>query len=173
MNARPRLFFALWPPDAVRTRIGTVADPLLRDVRGRRVAPADLHLTLAFLGALEDARADCCRRAADALRHPPFELRLDRVAAWPRARVTCLGTADVPTPLLDLASALERSLAACGHRPEPRRYQPHVTLVRAAAGADLPARACDPVVWPVDAFVLAESGPGDPRYRIRARWPLG
>jgi 2'-5' RNA ligase len=51
-----RLFFALWPDDAVRARLTGVVDSLRRTVSGKWVKPDNLHITLAFLGDIESER---------------------------------------------------------------------------------------------------------------------
>ena len=48
---RQRLFFALWPDDAVRARLDQAGEELLGK-RVKRVPAANLHLTLAFAGAV-------------------------------------------------------------------------------------------------------------------------
>ena len=50
-----RLFFALWPDAGLRQSI-EAARARLYPLAGRPVDPVQLHVTLAFLGAVPDAR---------------------------------------------------------------------------------------------------------------------
>ncbi len=61
----PRLFFALWPDPPTRTALAMLVDGLPL-VGGRRVPAENLHLTLAFLGNVDEGAAAAARVA---LRH--------------------------------------------------------------------------------------------------------
>lgn len=167
-----RQFFALWPDPDTRETLVRIQQGL--DVAAaRRVHAQDLHLTLAFLGQVAADRQDCVLAAAGAVQTPGFELRLDRVGAWPGPRVAWAGATDRPPALLALVDQLWRGLAGCGFTREARAYRPHVTLLRKCAALPeitLPA----PVSWRAAEFVLAESQapPAVPRYRILRRWAL-
>lgn len=168
-----RLFFALWPDAAARRAL---AD-LVRDAaagHGYPTHPADLHLTLVFLGPLGESQRRCAERVADALHAEPFRLRLERVGHWRGPRVLWCAPNETQTGLVRLVDGLNAGLTDCDLALERRPYRPHVTLAR-QVGADPPGeRPIAPIDWPVCDFVLAGgSGGGPPRYRIHRRWPLG
>lgn len=166
-----RFFFALWPGAAQRLGLVRVRRDL-PDHGGRDTHPEDLHLTLFFLGELDVERRACAEAAADGVQGMAFSLTLDRVGAFPRARILWCGASESPPPLLDLVEALNDGLRGCGLRPERRPYVAHATLARKAR--PLPARSLDdPIRWPVKEFVLAAGREGaPPRYRVLRRWPL-
>ena len=167
-----RLFFALWPDE--RTRAGLAASVgEVRGADGRASAPEDLHITLAFLGAVSPERLDCVVCAAERVRGEPFTLEVDRVGFWPRPRILWCGPTEHPPALLGLVASLQWGLKDCGFAPERRPFQAHVTLARNARKTGRVALQ-RPVRWPVSEFVLAGSRPDDapPRYRIIGRWPL-
>ncbi len=171
-GAARRLFFALWPDEAVRSELAAL-QTRLPQAEGRWVHPDDLHLTLQFLGNVPPGRRSCVVEAARSIRGAPFELEIDRLDYWPRSRVAWAGPAGVPPPLKRLVRELGRKLEACGFKPERRPYRPHVTLLRKAtpsAAVVLP----QPIRWPVDHFVLVESRPGGdpPHYRPLEGWAL-
>lgn len=162
-----RLFFALWPDDAVRARLA----PLAAACGGRRVPGDSLHLTLAFLGPTDAARRDCCERAAAAVPFVPFELVLSEVQ-WQRRRgIVWAVAAEVPAELAALVAALNEGLRGCGYAPEARAFRAHVTLARKVRRAR--PGSLDPVRWAVDRFWLVSSqlAPGGSRYTLERCWP--
>lgn len=188
--ATRRLFFALWPSQALQEQMHRLARDLVRS-GGARLIPAEkLHLTLAFLGSVDAAREACYEQAADAVRAEPFTLTLDETGAWQRTGIVWVGTPRTPAPLLDLVRDLSIGLARCGHEPETRPFKVHVTVARNARGrrhlardrapesAGAPAadavHAALPFEWPVDHFCLVQSQmlPDGARYQILKRWPL-
>lgn len=166
-----RMFFALWPPAAVRDALLAVRAGL-PGAAGRENHPLDLHLTLVFVGAVDPERRPCVEAAGDGLALPGFELSLDESGDWPRAGIRWCRPGTFPATLPALVQALQARLRACGISPEPRPFRPHVTLARKAAATPrnpLPA----PVPWSVREFVLAASLAGRrPAYQVLRRWPL-
>lgn len=172
-GARQRLFFALWPPDELRLALGTLARAQVPP-GARAVAAGNLHITLAFVGAVTGETRACLERAAATVTGAPFELALDRLGAWPGPGILWLAPSAIPPALGLLAGDLQQALQPCGYRPEARAYQPHVTLARKLKGR-FPAVAVPPLHWPVRDFVLVESltTPAGPGYQVLRRWPLG
>ena len=166
-----RLFFALWPPAAVRAALQAALSHLPAPP-GRAMQHADWHLTLAFIGDCDAARCDCLLTAAATVQAPGFALRLDRAGYFAGARVAWAGCSQPPAALHTLRTSLDAALHTCGRQPEARPFVPHVTLAR--YGTPWPQAPLPPVEWPVRAFVLAESlpAPAAPRYAILQRWPL-
>jgi 2'-5' RNA ligase len=168
-----RLFFALWPDEAVRDQLRAAQAAMPRR-GGRPVHVDDVHVTLAFLGQVEAERRACMEEAAAGVRGAPFDLVIDRQGYWPRPRVAWCAPAELPEPLRDLVQCLGRVLRPCGFEPERRPYSPHVTLFRdSRAVPEGPLEL--PVRWPCRDFVLVASVPSaapGPRYQVLARWPL-
>ena len=166
-----RLFFALWPGDEQRRALARLQRELAPR-HSRATHADDLHITLVFLGDVTPEQRACAESAADRVNGRAFELMLDRVGCFPRARVTWCGPSAVTKPLLDLVEALNRELLGCGVRPERRPYSPHATLARKARpidGRDLER----PILWPVDGFSLVASADRPPpHYQVLRRWPL-
>lgn len=163
-----RVFFALWPDAETAAAIDGSADRLAVD--GRRVARERLHLTLAFVGNVNDTvLAQLCQRAAS-VRVAQFSLVLDGVGYFARPRIVWLGSANVPHELDMLAQALAQS-----HDLESgaKRFRPHITLARGAQRPDPEARMT-PIQWRVREFCLVESGRGGAPggYTILGRWSL-
>src|SRR4051812_38501881 len=92
---------------------------------------ANLHLTLRFFGAVEEARAPAI---VDALRlvtekRSAFELRGDTLGCFPnpsRPRILWLGLAGQSNDLVDLESSIRTATASFGQAPENRPFHPHL-----------------------------------------------
>ncbi|MGE0384224.1 MAG: RNA 2',3'-cyclic phosphodiesterase [Gammaproteobacteria bacterium] len=167
-----RLFFALWPDDAVRIRIAAVQRDL-RTPHCRPVPVPNLHLTLAFLGGQPEVVRMEVERVAAAVRVPAFTVVLDSAGYWPGPGIQWLAPATPCAALLHMHGALASALRAAGVEPDARPYAPHVTLARRARGP-VAATGFEPVIWPVQRFALIESfsGPAGSRYEPLACWDL-
>jgi 2'-5' RNA ligase len=168
---RRRLFFALWPDAATREAIVGETAAAVEASRGRAVPADNLHITLAFLGNVDSALASALLRLT-----PPsagaFDLTLERLTFFRRARMLWFEPREVPVALAGLDAALWRTLEArfdCVR--EKRRFRPHMTLARKARPV---VARCAPVHWRVDTLVLVESRPrdGGSAYTVVASWPL-
>lgn len=170
-----RLFFALWPPQAVRQALLAQVQGRLPPDHGRRVHPADLHATLVFLGAVSAPRMPCIMEAAEGLDCGGFDLELDYLGYWKRPRVIWAGARRTPAVLTDRVRALQAHLQGCGFEPEPRPFRLHVTLARKARPIEEVGLE-SPVIWPVAGFALVESVslPGQAnRYEVLKTWAPG
>ena len=164
-----RLFFAIWPDAAARERLEALAAEVARVARGKPVPAANFHLTLAFLGEVEEARARLLPSIAGEIEARPFRLSLDRVGSFPRARVAWAGCAKAAVELAGLQAALAAGLAEGGFALEERPFAPHLTLARKTT-ASLPPAAIEPIAWRVEEFALVRSRAG--RYETAASWRL-
>lgn len=165
-----RLFFALWPPPPVRVQLEQVGRVVVGK-KDRAVPGANLHLTLAFLGSLDQASRQCMERAADTVRGERFALELSQVGHWSRPRILWLGPKETPPQLEQLVKDLVSVLQQCGYQAEQRRYQAHLTLARKASR---PAKvtSIEAIRWNVDQFCLVESVTAQegPIYRVLRYW---
>lgn len=151
MSQTIRSFIAFELPDAVISLLDTVQQELksLR-LKARWVRPANIHLTLKFLGditvgqiddigaAMADAAADC----------PPLTLAVGGIGFFPgmrRPRVIWLGLGGQIQALLNLQRNLEDRLAALGFAKEKRSFKAHLTLgrMRDAVDAAIIGRAAE------------------------------
>lgn len=189
-----RVFFALWPDPAVRARLHAESLRLSRLLGGKPSKPDSLHLTLVFVGELENARLADLAAVAERVTSPRFELSLDREACWRHNHIAHLGASQPPAALLDLVGRLSVNLKAAGIAFDARPFAPHVTLVRKADCARHLARGKDgneagnevgneagnenpasgPIRWSARDFVLVRSSlrAEGARYEQLGRWPL-
>jgi 2'-5' RNA ligase len=179
--SRRRLFFALWPEPALAARLSDAAQRLGL-AAARPSAVEDLHVTLCFLGAVEDAMVDALTRKAGQISAAGFELEFDAVEHWRRARVLAAVCTRIPANALALADELRLSARSLGIGLEARPWHPHVTLLRGLPAADaLPRWSEAPLRLRAQSFYLAqsqelegttESNAARARYRRLAVWPL-
>ena len=99
------------------------------------VRPENLHLTLRFLGAAEDAQIAALRQGltAVAARHEGFVATVEQSGCFPnrrRPKVIWAGVADADGRLGALQRDVEEAVCATGWEPEERDFRPHVTLGR-------------------------------------------
>jgi RNA 2',3'-cyclic 3'-phosphodiesterase len=175
-----RLFVALLPP-------AEMCDALARIQAGlpgaRWVERDDLHVTLRFVGEVDDLTAGDLDAALAAITAPAVELAVrgaGRFASRDRARA--LYAAVPHTRSLDhLHAKVERAAIGAGLAPEPRRFTPHLTLARLKdspiglvdrAVAQLADLSLGPAM--LSEFVLMESllGKERPVYRTLAHYAL-
>jgi len=166
-----RLFFALWPDDAVRARLAHWSRELHALCGGRTTLPGNLHVTLAFLGGVEDARVAEVERAAGEVAAPVASLVLDRPGYWKQNCIAWAGASVVPPKLEALVSELRGALARSQIRFDAKPFVSHVTLLRDAREPKA-MPALDPIPWNVDGFALVQSVtlPRGSRYEVRRSW---
>lgn len=174
MADRRRLFFALWPDDATRLRIDQWRKHC--GVRsGLPTSPANLHITLCFLGSVEAAMQPAIEQAvAPVSSLPALGLSLDQCGYWLKPRVLWLGCQQPPVAVVELAEALRQAMQGIGLSPDARPYVPHLSVQRKlSAPARLPA-VPEPITWSARDFVLAWSRSSEHgvEYRVLRRWPL-
>lgn len=166
-----RLFFALWPEDEVRARLARWSRELHALCGGRTIPAGNLHLTLAFLGSVKDARVAEIERAAGEVAPRAATLVLDRPGYWKRNRIAWAGASVVPAELELLVADLRGALARAGAGFDAKGFVSHVTLIRDAREPKA-MPALDPIRWSTDGFVLARSVtlPRGSRYEVRKSW---
>lgn len=140
-----RLFVACELPEEVRRALGRLQDDLRRlgADRLRWVRPESIHVTLKFLGDIDEARVDELSAAlAEAV--GPFELRL-RLAklggfGGARLRVVWVGLEGDIDGLAALARRVEEALTRLGFPSERRPFAGHLTLARVPDAVPLAER---------------------------------
>lgn len=139
-QTQKRLFVALCFSAEEREALAQSRDAVLERLRsGHPTLTTNIHLTLAFLGMLDNAGE---QRAADALRTAaracdPASLSLGDLGAFEHRRggIVWRGVSR-QEGLLVLQRTLVRELTARGLSVDEKPFVPHVTLVRGARPAD-------------------------------------
>jgi 2'-5' RNA ligase len=141
-----RTFIALEMNDAQQRHLSEVIQQVALSFPSIRwVNPESIHLTLAFLGELDDERLEKAIEAAQeaAQQAVPFSYRLTQLGAFgpPHApRVIWMGIEEPTGKLERVYRALNRELRARRFEVERRPFSPHLTLARVKAPLDLVAQ---------------------------------
>ena len=124
----PRIFTGLEIP----ARIGEALSLLRGGLPGARwIDPENYHLTLRFIGDVDDALAHEVADMLARVRRMPFEMHLDQLAPFGGRRPRAVVAIAPATPaLVDLQAEHERLMQRVGLEPEGRKFVPHVTLAR-------------------------------------------
>jgi len=176
----PRLFTALEIPSLVAQSLSMMRGGL---PGARWIDPENYHLTLRFIGDIDDALAHDIAGLLGRVRRMPFELRLDGLSSFGGRKPRALVAAATPiAPLMEMQAEHERILQRLGLEPEGRKYTPHVTLARLRDTSShqvadyLSARGYyRSASFQVSRFVLFSSraSVGGGPYVVEAEYPLG
>jgi 2'-5' RNA ligase len=135
--ARIRTFIGVDVGKAIRDRAVSLQEKLAQSSNDVKwVEPENLHITLLFLGEVDDRELPAvCRAVSDNLQEQPsFSLSVEGVGCFPnprRPRVLWIGVGEGTQELCAIHDALERPLLDLGcYRREERKYTPHLTLGR-------------------------------------------
>ncbi len=174
-----RLFVGLRPPAAIRAQLLG----LMGGIPGARWQDDDqLHITLRFIGDVDERAAEDAALALSSVHWPPLELALDGVGAFDkRGRINAVWAGVRPKePLAALHRKIDQALVRAGQPPEHRAYLPHITLARMNSPVELVERFVEAhggfasAPFTLDHFFLFESSLGHEgaRYDAVARYPL-
>ena len=176
----PRLFTGVEIPPEVAQALSTLRGGL---PGARWIDPENYHVTLRFIGDVDDDIAHEVESLLGRVRRAPFELRIEGLTSFgskkPRAVVASV---EPSSALMEAQAEQERMMQRIGLEPEGRKYTPHVTLARLrdASTRDvaeyLSARGhFRSPVFPVSRFVLFSSraSVGGGPYVVEASYPLG
>jgi 2'-5' RNA ligase len=176
----PRLFTAVEIPSDVGHALASLRGGL---PGARWIDPENYHLTLRFIGDIDDVTAGEVADVLGRVKRGGFELHMDGLTSFggrkPRAVVAQVAPA---RELIDVQAEQERLMQRIGLEPEGRKYTPHVTLARLRDSSSrqvaeyLSARGyfrTSP--FRVDRFVLFSSraSVGGGPYVVEASYPLG
>lgn len=125
----PRLFVALDLPDDIKETLGSLMHGL-GDVSW--MTDDQLHLTLRFIGELDNGQANEIADALSLVPGIPFDLSLKGIGHFPprgEPRVIWTGVERQPE-LTALKRRIDRALQQAGVGRDSQKYAPHVTLAR-------------------------------------------
>lgn len=124
-----RLFVALALPAPVRERLAQLQSGL---ERVRWVEPENFHLTLRFVGEVDDGTADDLDASLTGLTAPSFSLGLSGIGHFEkRGHPSAVWAGVAPNPALNaLQQRVEAATRRAGLPAEGRKFRPHVTLAR-------------------------------------------
>lgn len=134
-----RTFIALEMNEGLQRHLSEIISQMAQALpRLRWVDPSGIHLTLAFLGELDDTQLEKAVQATEiaAKQVSPFRYRLDKAGTFgpPRQpRVIWVGIDEPTGTLTRLHQILRGELELHGFQTETRPFSPHLTLSRIKA----------------------------------------
>lgn len=176
----PRLFTAIEIPPPVGQGLSFLRGGLSG---ARWIDPENYHVTLRFIGDVDDATARDVMDELGAVRRPAFDLELAGLDQFGGRKPRSLFAAVRNNPaLLELQAEQERRLQRMGLEAEGRNFKPHVTLARLRETS--PRQVADYLAmrgpyhsmpFTVPRFVLFSSrnSVGGGPYLVEAVYPLG
>jgi 2'-5' RNA ligase len=175
----PRLFTAIEIPPGVAQAL----DMLRGGLPGARwIDRENYHITLRFLGDVDDVVAREAAYALGQVKRMSFDLHLDGLASFGGRKPRAVVAQVAPMPaLLELQGEQERLMRRIGLAPEPRKFLPHVTLARLRTSSSLDVADYlssrgyfRTAPFPVSRFVLFSSraSTGGGPYVAEASYPL-
>ncbi|MDB5474431.1 MAG: thpR [Devosia sp.] len=176
----PRLFTGLEIPADIGFALSLKRGAL---TGARWIDPDDYHITLRFIGDVDNQSADDIAASLDRLSHSMrFSVRLTHLGSFGGDKPRALYAGVEPNESLSrLQAAQERVLQRAGVPPEGRRFVPHVTLARLRGGNGMDvarfiaeAGRFEPLSFPVGRFVLYSSrnSVGGGPYVVEQGYPL-
>lgn len=182
-----RLFIAIQLSDEVKTALRKAQRMLAAfDRVVRWLTPEQMHLTLKFLGEVENGAVTEVSAAADLAAEPcpPFEMVIAGAGCFPprgRVRIVWAGIDEPSGALAAYSEQLEERCAEIGFERERRPFSPHLTVGRVRedpTGGRLRQAVeqtrVGPVSQRVDALCVFQSTlkPQGAEYAIVSRHPL-
>lgn len=124
----PRLFTAIEIPDETAEALSAFRGGL----QGARWIDAEnYHVTLRFLGDVDEDAAQDAALELGRVRRAPFDVAIEGLDVFGGQRPRALIARIAPSaPLVELQAEHERLLRRAGLAAESRKYAPHVTLAR-------------------------------------------
>ena len=175
-----RAFVAIGLPGPARQALAQVAEA----VPGGRAVDADnLHLTLAFLDALDDGALEEVHDVLEDCRSPGFSLRIEGLGLFGASRPRSLWAGVTSEPgLTHLQAKVAAAVRGAGIDLPHRNFVPHVTLARFGGDAETPALqrfiaahaglALDPVEVRAFGLYASHLGRRGAEYEALAAYPL-
>jgi RNA 2',3'-cyclic 3'-phosphodiesterase len=130
-----RLFVAIPLPEEIQDRVGQLCGGL---THARWVDPENYHITLRFIGEVDESRFDDIDAALSVVRAPAFRLKLSGVDSFGNnngVRSIWVGVEREPL-LFHLRDKIESALVRTGLDPQTQKFKPHVTLTRSRQRGD-------------------------------------
>jgi 2'-5' RNA ligase len=174
-----RLFFALWPSASERQSLAAATADAISQVDGLPVLATNLHVTLAFLGAVPGRRFVVLAGVGSQGHYPGVALRFDRLEYWAKPKVLVAMPVEIPETGRVIVDRLWERLAPLGFERESRPWRPHLTLARKVRRPPpenlriVPRSGAsdDPAPWGL-ALIESTTHPEGARYRPLVEWPL-
>jgi len=131
-----RIFIALDIPEEIRARLTEFRERAQRYAPGARWARAEgLHVTLKFVGNVNDEKVPEMKSALATVKAAPFDVSFQDAGFFPNPKSPRVFWAGVhgSHALEKLVASIDQAVHAVGASLEDKPYRPHLTLARAGS----------------------------------------
>jgi 2'-5' RNA ligase len=131
-----RLFIALPLPREIEEELGKIIFVLKqKGGRVKWVAPKNIHLTVKFLGEVENDKVEDIKKAVTTIagKYPIIKGRINQLGGFPnlsRPRVIWVGLEGEIERIMALVEEVEAAMERLGFAREEKKFSPHITLGR-------------------------------------------
>lgn len=122
-----RLFIAIEVPEELKNYVSSLQDEIKTDLV-RASYPKDYHLTLLFLGDVDESKLDDIKTKLQNVEFSRLDLAFDKIGVFPNEnyiRVIWLGIKES-----EQLAKLAEDVAAALEWKQDKRFHPHITLAR-------------------------------------------
>src|SRR5262245_10230478 len=128
-----RVFIAIDLPEDIRSQLAALQRELPTVTNSARWVPAEsIHLTLKFIGEVNEKRREAIDEAMAGLTWKPFRVTVKGVGFFPGTRSPRVFWAGLQAPTMEaLAEKIDSRMERLGFEREKRAFRAHVTLARA------------------------------------------
>lgn len=173
-------FIALELADETKQALAKIVPDRVKESFRLQTHPADYHITLAFLGAIDEPvleKIEACLTES-VPETGVFSYHLEEIGTFglPHSpRILWIGPSMHPS-MHSLHQSVSECVSQAGHRVDTRPFRPHVTVAKkwnAEKPFQLDVTLPEPVPAIAGAVVLYKITPDQqPKYTIRNRWLL-
>jgi len=183
-----RIFIAVDIPGEVRTRLAEYMTRVKSYAPESRWARVEgLHVTLKFVGEVNDAKVEEIKHALATVKAAPFKVSFESIGFFPNAKSPRIFWAGVQggDALPAVARDVDQKLSSLGIAREEKDYHPHLTLARAGTRDPHSLKALAPLLTAEAAphfgtmtarefwLYRSQPGPGGSKYTKLDRYGLG
>lgn len=136
-----RLFISINFNDVTTEKIQKIQYEMMNYSRGCYSTRSNLHMTLSFLGEIEESRLPQIKAAMDSLQFEPFTICFSELGCFRRTEELWWLGIRRNEALTALQAQLTQELKKRGFLPESRRFVPHITLARRTCISDEDGRS--------------------------------
>jgi len=176
-----RLFIAINIPSEIKAELANLLKGI-SDHGLKKVSSENLHLTMKFLGEVDEKKAEAIKQRLAEIKAVQFKISLKGIGFFPNGnyiKVVWVGIEEGREEIIALQKEIDSRLSELGF-PKERDYQPHLTIARAKYIKDhkkfmeFAESAKISASLEVTSFDLMESSllPGGPEYRIISGFKL-
>ena len=130
-----RLFIAIELPEDIKDEIVEIEEELRTFWSAKWVERDNIHLTLKFLGEIEDGRIEEVKRIVSETSQMNYRLslNLENIGGFPnlkKPRIIWIGVREVEKRVVNIMENLEEKFIKFGIEPERKKKTPHITIGR-------------------------------------------